>query len=285
VRILLCGLVVLLAGCIAEDEDEKTTNEQGEEVSDATLALSGFWDGQFDADTADSLRVLIYNGNIYGLDEDNGYYGTVSLNTSDQTVLASADSYALNAASEADAKQFVADGSSNDYEFDTQLTSLVATNDSLFGSYSIDSTPSGNMQLTRDGTWDNNSPLSNLTRTGKWTATNHELVMTRAGDGVTFTGVSTSTAGCNFRGRITNLDTNYNLYRVVLTERENCAAFNETNVNGLAGFNSDGDIEFYFRDNNAMLFMTFTPPAQQSSGGDSGGDSEEETPAVETPAT
>ena len=266
---LVLTAVLGLTGCMAEDDDE-VTNEQGQTVTDQTVALSGFWDGQLNQTT--DLRLLIYNGNVYGRDADNGYYGTITLNAGDQTSLASLTSYAMNAGSDTAANQLIADGNSAAYEFDTQLSSLSASNDSLFGPYNVDNTPTGNVQLTRDGTWDNNSPLSALTKTGKWTASTYELVITRAGDSATFTGVSTDAgnAGCNFRGRLSNIDSNYNLYRATLTQREDCVAFNTTDVSGFAGFNTDGELEFYFRDNNAMLFMTFTPPADQTSGGDSG---------------
>lgn len=292
-RFLTLCITMLLTACVAEDKKNTTTNDQGQSVTDATLTLSGFWNGQFDATTADSLRVLIYNGNVYGRDAGKGYYGTVTLNDSDQTVLVKATSYLMNSASDAPAKQLIADGASSSYELDTQVATLTKTNDSLFGSYSIDSTPTGNLQLTRDGTWDNNSPLSGLIKAGKWTATNHELVMTRAGEGVTFTGISTSTAGCNFRGRIENLDTNYNLYSATLTERENCPAFNNSNVSGFAGFNKDNALEFYFRNDNSMLFMTFTPPAEAATdtSGDGAGDGTDtagdgtDTPDTTTPDT
>ena len=283
-RILFLGLVILLAGCISEEKKKETTNEEGQKVSDATLNLSGFWDGKFNSNT---VRVLIYNGNIYGRGPENGYYGTVSLNSGDQTVLIQAKSYAISSDSDTAGNQYVADGNSSDFEFDTQLSSLKASNDSLFGSYSIGNTPSGNVELTRDGTWNNNSPLSNLAKTGKWTATNHELVMTQASDGVTFTGISTSVVGCNYRGRLENLDTNRNLYRATLTIRENCPAFNQTNVSGLAGFNKDGNLEFYFREANSMLFMTFTPPAKpaEETPTEGDGDAPADPPAAETPAT
>lgn len=200
ITLAACLAVALnLSGCVAEDENkDKVTNDQGEQVSDQTVALSGFWNGQFNQTT--DLRVLVYNGNLYGRDANNGYYGTISINANDQTSLAILTSFAMNSNSDTAAKQLIADGSSANYEFDTQLTSLAASNDSLFGSYNIDNTPTGNIQLTRDGTWDNNSPLSSLTRTGKWTATNYEMVITRAGDGATFTGVTTasSNSGCNF---------------------------------------------------------------------------------------
>lgn len=266
------ALSINLTGCIAEDDDDEIVNDQGETITDQTASLSGFWNGQFNQTT--DLRVLIYNGNVYGLDADNGYYGDIVLNAGNRTVIADLTAYALNTDSDSTAKQFIADGNEADYELDTQLSSLQATDDSLFGGYSVDGTSTGNILLTRDGTWENNSPLSALIKTGKWTATNYELVTTRAGERVTFTGVSTDSAnaGCIFRGELTTIDTNFNLYRATLSEREDCPAFNESEVPGFAGFNSDGDLEFYFRASNSLLFMTFTPPADASGGGDSGGD-------------
>lgn len=259
-RILALGCVVLLAGCIAERDDE-IVNEQGNSVGSATLSLNGFWDGEYDG--AGNLRVLIYEGVVYAVDNANGYYGTLTFNTTDRTVPTNLTSYALNPLMNTAGSNRTADGTDAAYFWDVQLGSIGGNNNALFGGYSIDGTNTGNVELTREGTWSDNSPLSKLTAAGKWTSTGYELVFSGTGSSVTFTGVATPGSGCIFRGNVTNLNPDNNLYRVVLTKQESCPAFNENNATGYAGFNADGDLEFYLRSNtgNSLYFMTFTPPA------------------------
>lgn len=263
--LLITSAALLLGGCIAEDKKSDITNEQGDVVSDPTLTLNGFWDGALNpgATSAEALRVLIYNGNFYALGQNEGYYGTLVLNGSDDTVVGVLKSYTLNTNSDATALQMVADGVESDIDLDMQLASLSAVDDSLFGGFSVDSSPAGNIELTGDGTWTVNSPLSKLTVVGKWTATgsaSYELVMTRSDAGVTFTGVTTDASGCKFNGTINTLDVEYNLYKVSMASRSSCPAFNTTDASGYAGFNSSGQLEFYLRKGTDLLFMTFTPP-------------------------
>ncbi len=259
----MAGISLALGGCIAEDDPESVVNEQGETVTDPTVALNGFWDGVLNAGATSeaNMRVLIYNGNFYAVDENSGYYGTTVLDDSDPMAVMALTSYALSAASDSDAEQYIANGSEHDVDFAVQLASISSSDDSLFGGFSIDGTASGNVELTRDGTWRNNAPLSKLTLTGKWTATGYEMVMSRSAAGVSFTGVTTGDSGCQFTGSISTLDTDYNLYRVSMSERSSCPDFNENGASGYAGFNSNGELEFYLRKDFDLLFMTFTPPA------------------------
>ena len=262
-RILMVLWVIGLSGCIAE-RDTEVVNEQGNNVGSATLSLNGFWDGEYDGTAG--LRVLIYDGVVYAVDGTSGYYGTLTFNTGDRTVPTNLTAYALNPLMNTAASNRVADGAESDYFWNVQLTSLVATNDSLFGGYTVNGTNTGNIQLSREGTWSDNSPLSKLTVLGTWTATGYELAFSSiSNNAVTFTGVSTATpaTGCLFQGRITNIDTNNNLYRVALTSQESCPAFNETNATGYAGFNADDELEFYLRSSSgdSLMFMVFTPPA------------------------
>lgn len=264
--LLITSAALLLGGCIAEDNKNDITNEQGDVVSDPTLTLNGFWDGALNAGatSAEALRVLIYNGNFYALGQNEGYYGTLVLNGSDDTVVGVLKSYTLNANSDASALQMVADGVESDIDLDMQRASLSAVDDSLFGGFSVDGSPAGNIELTDDGTWTTNSPLSKLSVVGKWTATgsaSYELVMTRSGAGITFTGVTTDASGCKFNGTISTLDVEYNLYKVSMASRSSCPAFNTTDASGYAGFNGSGQLEFYLRKGSDLLFMTFTPPA------------------------
>jgi len=258
--LLVPGITLMLVGCIAEEDKASVTNEQGEPVSDPTLTLNGFWDGQINQTT--DIRMLIYNGNVYARDSSNGYYGTTLLNNSTRW-----SSMALNAtgitAADDTAKAYAAEGSDLNYDLSLLLTSLFSSNDSLQGNLLIDGSTPGFVSVTRDGTWNNNARLSKLVKTGAWTAGDYQMVTNTAAGGVSFQGDATSTPGCTFSGLLTELETSHNLYGVSLTERSNCVAFNDMPASGYAGFNSDGDLEFYLRsdDSGSLLFMTFTPPA------------------------
>ncbi|MBU2038402.1 MULTISPECIES: hypothetical protein [Oceanospirillaceae] len=247
----------LLVGCIAEEDKDKITNEQGVTVSDPTLALNGLWDGQFDQ--AGSLRVLIYNGNVYGLDESRGYYGTALLNNDNRTATLALTGYTLSQNDTA-AKQYVADGLNQDYSLNGLLYTVEAS-PQLVGDFE-NATGTGSFVLTDDGTWPNNSALSLLA--GKWTATGYEFYVEPLSSKASFKGISTDSSGCTFEGDITLLDKNDALYAVTLRERKNCPAFNETNASGYAVINSDGSLELYLRKDTDLLFMTFTAPVSST---------------------
>lgn len=247
----------LLVGCIAEEDKDKITNEQGVTVTDPTLALNGLWDGQFDQ--AGALRVLIYNGNVYGLDESRGYYGTALLNRDNGTATLALTSYALSQNDTA-AKQFVADGLNQDYSLNGLLYT-VGTSPQLVGDFE-NATNTGSFVLTDDGIWPNNSALALLA--GKWTATGYEFYVQPQSNKASFKGIGTGSSGCTFEGDITLLDKNFALYAVALRERKNCPAFNETNASGYAVVNSDSELEVYLRKDTDLLFMTFTAPVSST---------------------
>lgn len=252
--LLLTASSLLLGGCIAE-EDSPVTNEQGNEVSDPTVALNGFWDGQFDQTGA--LRVLIYNGNVYALDETNGYYGTVALNSDSQIATFALTAYTLSE-NDTSGNQYVADGSEEDYNLTGLLFSNEISDDTLVGDFEND-TATGSFSLTNDGTWDTNSALSKLA--GKWTATGYEFYVETLSSKASFKGISTDSSGCTFEGYFRLLDKNDALYEVELTERKNCNAFNETDATGYAAINADGELEVYLRKDTDLMFMIYTAPA------------------------
>lgn len=256
--ILMIAGAAVLAGCIAEEDKNDVTNEQGDKVNDPTVALNGFWDGQFDQ--AGDLRVLVYNGNVYALDETNGYYGTVLLNDDTSRATFALTAYTLTEA-DTTGNQYVADGPSEDYNLSGLLFSSTADNDTLVGDYEND-TLTGSFLLEDDGTWSNNSDLDNLA--GKWTATGYEFYVQPLTGKASYKGISTDGSGCTFEGEITLLDETEALYAVSLIERKNCAGFNETDASGYAAVNADGNLEVYLRKNNDLLFMIFTAPVSDT---------------------
>lgn len=256
----------ILTGCIAEEDKNDVTNEQGETVADTTVAMNGFWDGQFDQ--AGDLRVLIYNGNVYGLDENNGYYGTVLLNDDTSRATFALTAYTLTEA-DTTGNQYVADGPSEDYSLSGLLFSSTADDDTLVGDYENDSL-SGSFLLEDDGTWENNSDLDDLA--GKWTATGYEFYIQPLSGKASYKGISTDGTGCTFEGEITLMNDKEALYELTLTERKNCSGFNETDATGYAAVNVDGNLEVYLRKNNDLLFMIFTAPVTETATDDTATD-------------
>jgi hypothetical protein len=62
----------LITGCIVEDKkDDNPINSVGKEVDDRLLGLNSFCNGGFDQ--TETLRVLIYNGDVYGIDADKAF--------------------------------------------------------------------------------------------------------------------------------------------------------------------------------------------------------------------
>src|SRR5690606_40393470 len=105
-----------------------------------------------------------------------------------------------------------------------------------------------------------------LTSAGEWTNSSYALRFSSPApksELVTFKAVAEPDSGCSFSGSL-DLENGgrNNLYKVAISKRENCPAFNEP-ASGYAGFNVDGNLEFYLRSNNtsSLLFFSFTPPA------------------------
>src|SRR5690606_31687603 len=255
--ILALGLV----GCISESDELDPVNDQGERVSGNTTTLNGFWDGGLNQ--AEDLRVLIYKGNLYARNTSDGFYGSVLLNDDLSRVSMDLVSLGLNtASSDADA-QWVADGTNNDYQLDLQLYSQEAANDSAQGTAEMNTTDAALVLLQRDGTWDEDAPLRKLVKNGKWESGSYQMVTSNATGGVSFQVNSTTSPTCSFNGLLKILDVKFNLYEVEMSARSNCPALNDEPASGFAGFNTDGNLEFYLRSNetSSLLFFTFTPPA------------------------
>lgn len=260
-RMLAMVLALGLVGCISESDDLDPVNDQGERVSRETSSLNGFWDGGLNQ--TDDLRVLVYNGNVYARNDSDGFYGSVLVNDDLRRVSMDLVSLGLNAASSDTDMQWIADGVNNDYQLVLQLYSQEASNDSAQGTAEINTTDAALVLLQRDGTWDEVAPLSKLVKSGTWQSGSYQMVTSNATGGVSFQVNSTTSPTCSFNGLLKQLDVRFNLYAVDMTARSNCPAFNDEPASGYAGFNADGNLEFYLRSNDTttLLFFTFTPPA------------------------
>jgi len=257
-RALIFILLPLFAtGCLPEEESDDIVNDQGDTVADPTLRLNGLWNGQLDQ--AGALRLLMYNGNVFGFDETIAFYGTAALDEETATATLTLSGYPYSS-SDADSNQFVASGSPEDYEFSGLLFPTTVTDDTLVGDYESDTTPGG-FTLNNDGTWENNSSLASLR--GKWASTGYELYLTEVGDELSFREVSLATpaTGCTSRGTIRLLDKDNALYALQMLERKNCAGFNVTNAPGYATVNVDGELEFFVRKDDELLYTRYASAA------------------------
>lgn len=252
---------LLLSACLPEEkEDTNPTNSDGNEVDDTSLALNGFWNGGLDQ--TETLRLLIYNGDVYGLDADQAFFGTLespSLEEVDFALAAFPFSY-----EDATNNEFVADGNSTSYT----INGLLATKTTVVGDYETDGGEFGSITIVNDGTFSNNSSLSSLT--GKWTTTDLEMNITSRGR---FHGVNNGTnKDCSFEGQFSLLNVGDALLALTINRR-NCDDFNG-DATGFAAINADGNLEIYSKMGSSLLFMTLTAPT--ASGGTS-------TPDTETP--
>ena len=254
-RVLIFILLPLFAtGCLEEEESDDIVNDQGDSVSDPTLRLNGLWNGQLDQ--AGALRMLMYNGNVFGFDETIAFYGTVALDNDSATATMTLSGYSYTTSDTA-ANQFVAGGAPEDFTLSGLLYPTTTTDDTLVGDYDSDTAPGG-FTLSNDGTWDTNSRLATLR--GKWMSTGYELYLTEVGDELSFREVSVATpaTGCTTRGTIRILNEEVNLYTVQLSERKNCPGFNVTNAPGYASVNANGELELFIRKEEELLYALYT---------------------------
>lgn len=250
----LTVLPLVLGGCIAvsADSDNTVTNEQGNTVSATTLTLNGMWEGEFDQTT--SLRLMVYQGTVYAIDDSSGFYGSVVLDSSDNSMSMTLAAMTISA-SDAAAGWYYASGSAIAYSLSGLLFSASSSNDTLVGDYDATSV-TGSYVLTNDGTWNDAATLNKVA--GQWVAGDYELYISLVGGTASLKGIAGTTGGCSFSGTLAIIDSGTNLYSVNLTERKNCDVFNKTNVQGYATINTDGALEFYLRKDSELFFMTYT---------------------------
>ena len=267
---LLSLLVLGLIGCAGEDDKKNPTNNEGTQVDSTALALNGFWDGGLDQ--TDTLRVLIYNGDVYGLDGDKGFFGTVS-SPADEEVDFTLTSYPFSYEDTGN-NEYVADGLVTTYT----INGLLASTTSMVGDFSTDTATFGSISLTDDTTYSNNSSLTSLA--GKWTTTELELNVTSRGKFLGFNNAEGK--DCSFDGEFDIIDASNSLIAMTLN-RKNCDDFNGESA-GFAAVNAEGELEIYSRSGSSLLFMKFSAP---TASGDTPSEGDGETPTddeTETPA-
>jgi len=274
---IILSFLALTTACIGEDKDDDQpapTNSDGDVVDNTALTLNGFWNGGFEQ--AETLRMLIFNGDVYALDEDKAFFGTVE-SPSEEEVDFTLTSYPFSYEDAANF-EFVADGVATIYT----INGLLATNTSLVGDFETDASEFGALILANDGIYSTNSSLTSLI--GKWTTTDLEMNITSRGR---FHGVNNGTdKDCSFEGQI-DLINSANALLAITLNRRNCDDFNGDST-GFVAINVDGELELYSKMGSALLFMKFTAPA--TSGGttpdtETPTEGETEEPVVEAPVT
>lgn len=267
--LFLVAPLMLLSACLPEDkEDTKPINSEGENVNDTILSLNGFWDGGFQQ--TETLRVLIYNGAVYGLDEDKAFYGSVysSKTVDDGEVDFTFTSYPFAYTDDVNF-EYVSARTPTNYS----VEGLLATETLVVGDYETSNNEYGSLELINDKTYNSPSFLNLLV--GEWTTNDLRLNINKNGR---FHGVNNTEANnCAFEGFINILDASKSIFSLELNRR-NCDDFNGDST-GYAAINADGELEFYSKMGSSLLFMTFTAPATSNNTTAP----EEETPAEETP--
>lgn len=247
-RYLWLVVCVLLVAC---GSDDKTSEPR-------SYALNGFWNGQLDQ--GDDLRMLVYNGEVFARDAQQGYYGTLTYNDYDLEAKITLSSKFFTEAEEA-SNEFVSANAGPLYTL-TGLYYQVEAMPQLIGDYS--STENGSFKFENDGTWKSSSSLTVLS--GKWQSHDAELYIQPNTNKSRYEFRKITPAadinGCTYNGEIILLNSTNSLYQVNLKERKNCLGFNRAGQ-GYAAVNAEGELEFYLSSGSSLLFMTFQP----SSGG------------------
>ncbi len=245
---VIAAALLLLTACLPEEKDDTNPiNSLGDEVDDTSLALNGFWNGGLDQ--TETLRMLIYNGDVYGIDADKAFFGTLASPTVEEVDF-DLSAFPLSYEDSAN-NEFVADGNMTAYI----INGLLATSTTIVGDFETDAGEYGSLTLTNDGSFANNSSLANLA--GKWTTTDLELNITSLGN---FHGVNNGVdQNCSFEGKIKLINASDALMTITLNRRR-CDDFNGDS-NGFAAINEEGELEIYSKMGSSLLFMTFNAPA------------------------
>lgn len=279
-------VIVALVAC--GGKDDKNNESAIEQVKKSPF--NGFWIDE--RTNAGVLTVLIYAEEVYARDSESGYYGSTSFDGStSRSITMNLNSYALANPNDADSVEFITNVSATPLSF---KGSLFDSGDRYIqGNFNKED--KNGLILNNDETWQNLSSLGRLS--GKWTANEFQLSIDSNGRfyaNIPESDVSNNpNPGCRFEGKIDLLDSKINLYKVKLSERLNCSAFNKP-AEGYARINSEGELEFYLRGGANLLFLTFTsagepntPPNQDtpqtpdddSGSDDSDSDADENAPA------
>lgn len=143
-RYLWLVVCVLLIACGSDDKASEPKS----------YALNGFWNGQLDQ--GEDMRMLIYNGEVFARDAQQGYYGNLTYNDYDLEAKITLNAKLFTTTDEM-SNEFIAASAGPFYTL-TGLYYQVEAMPKLIGDYS--STVNGSFGFKNDGTWENSSSLT-----------------------------------------------------------------------------------------------------------------------------
>merc|ERR1711879_751024 len=247
-KIIAIVFALLLSGCLSNSSDLDV-----EPSFNKAIALNGFWDGQFNQSGA--VRLLFYDGAVFGTDGASGYLGTVSYDESTENVSMSLTAYGL-VVSEPAADYYVSGGNAEHFSFDGLLVNQSTSSGTITGNY-VSASEGGSLTMIADGSWANTSGLWQLV--GTWNAGSYQMFVAQRDSNNTF--IATGPGGCSFEGDIYLLNEKYPLFEVNMYKRENCSGFNlesGQSARGFTGLNINNQLEFYITLNGEQLIMQFS---------------------------
>lgn len=247
-KLITWAMTLFLVGCLSNSSDLDV-----EPSFNKAIALNGFWDGQFNQSGA--VRLLLYDGAVFGTDGTSGYRGTVSYDEPSEKVNMNLTVYDLTT-SEASANYYVSGGNARSVSFDGLLVNQSTSTGTIVGNY-VSASEGGSLTLAADGSWANGSALWQLV--GTWQAGQYRLFVAQRDRTNTFIG--TGPNGCSFEGDIYLLNSKYPLFAVNMHKRENCSGFNlieGQSAQGFTALNINQKLEMYVTLNDEQLIMTFS---------------------------
>lgn len=279
-KLALSFSVLSLSACIGEVE-----NLPYEYPAGKAAATNGYWDLTLtdeesdDATDAEVVRVLVYEGQVYGMNEEYGYLGSLDFNTYNDTLeitlkrYAVLDYYNSKLASAAPTLGTLEiSGSlelpSTEEETETDTTDSETTEDTtaitsptITGTYEI-SAETGAVSMVDDGTWKNGSLLQTIV--GTWVDDDDRLYITAVSDEeVSF--LARDVSGCETSGTMSLIDSEEPVLATRVSSRSGCNSLNYTQdgstiIRGYSAVNAAAEMEIFLYRKEELLHMSFSRP-------------------------
>ncbi|MDO6680840.1 MULTISPECIES: hypothetical protein [unclassified Oceanobacter] len=199
------------------------------------------------------MRLLIYEGNIYGFDDSRGFTGTAEYDTSERSVSMSLESRWITGNDEAQG-EMMSSGTASNVGVDALLIDESDGTGLIVGTYAT-GLNAGAITLKADGSWKNSSSLWNTL--GVWQAGTTSLYITEVDGRAKFVGQGADS--CSFDGELFLLNTDYPLLKAHIYSRSGCNFFTvSTPVDGYAAITSEGMLEFYFTSDSELLRLEYS---------------------------